>query len=406
MPDFQSYPPQARGHGRTLSSASSMSASSARSHQSNASSPTPTMEHLMRTIAQAPKGSKIGQDAAKALLIAERERHIRTGVPLSPIPSPRIMDSHGEFDAQRNARPQSPMHAPVAPLRIRREATHGSMSTSPTSPRVYGPHEDPFGLDVPEDVGSDDDVSVRSGLPPAITPTPTFTQDPQGMPQWPAIPSYPPRNTSLQGVRTGMMPEPKVPQEVPVPLLRGISRQQPALAIFWRGDVAQTFTLVTVGTGAGATDDAYPLQVAPNHTQIIEVPERWEGYVQRSNDIYDMPATRAHVAFNAYRRFSFFYVDYSHGHNGPVYMATEPTGDHAGSSRQVGHLAPPSIVGRTPNGSVFIRPTEEGSTYQRNAVTHFYRNFFSSAQDGAIVVADTDAATQATKDRHIVLDFA
>jgi len=393
MPNFTGYPPPARsaGHGRTLSQTSSQSAHSGISVQSAPNLPTPTMEGLMRTIAQAPRGSKIAQDAAKALLAAEKERRTRTGVPLSPIPSPR-----------------SP-HPPPRP--------------EPPGARIGarllddGLGEDPFELDVPDDVEPE---GTEQG---DATPPPTFTAQAGGMGQWPLIPSYPPPVAQNEdGIRQGgydlliggqerVLEAVQKPlllrdSEILPPMLHGVPSAQTALAIFWRGPEPQRFAIITDRTGPTGTDDTFPLTVAGNHTQIIEMPKKWAGFVQRMTDDLNTPATRAHVAFDAYRAFSFFYVSYVHGNNGPVLARAEPGGEQAGSRFMALDVAPPSILGTAPNKTQHIFPTWHGPNHRREAIVRFYRNFFNSPRQGAILSADEADASQVTRDRHIVLDFA
>jgi len=396
MPDFTSYPPQVRTHHRTRSQASNHSSHSAISTQSAPNVPTPTMEHLMRTIALAPRGSKLAQDAAKALLVAESERRTRTGVPLSPIPSPGL--------------PQEPPRRPEPPA----AALIGAKMMEDNL------GEDPFDLDVPEDVEPESQGSSSS----SSKTSPTFTPSPGGLGQWPLIPSYPPpaaqpsekmRKPSLdlliggqESTPPGVAHRPLVLPEDDLlpPLLHHVMPSQAALAIFWRGAAPQKFAIITDRAGPTGTDDTFPITVAANHTQIIEMPRAWAGFIQRITDDINTPATRAHVAFDAYKAFSFFFVNYVHGNNGPVFMQAEPSGVRAGSRLRAVSLAPPSILGTSPNKSQYVLPTWHGPNHRREAIVRFYQNFFSSPQSGAVLSQEEAEATQVTRDRHIVLDFA
>lgn len=394
MPNFISYPPPARssGHGRTLSQASSQSTHSARSTQSAPNLPTPTMEGLMRTIAQAPRGSKIAQDAAKALIVAERERRARTGVRLSPIPSPRMPLPHPE---------------PSPGARIGARVINDNLE------------EDPFDLDVPEDIDASETESGQGA------DAPSFTAHPGGTSQWPLVPAYPPPVAELEnvtGIRQGgydyliggqehVLEATRRPlllrdSEILPIMLQGVAATQAALAIFWRGPNPQRFAIVTDRTGPTGTDDTFPLTVAGNHTQIIEMPKAWTGFVQRLSDDLNTPATRAHIAFDAYRAFSFFYVSYIHGNNGPILARAEPGGEQAGSRFLALDVAPSSILGEAPNKTPYILPTWYGPNHRRDSIVRFYRNFLNAPLLGAVLAEDETAATQVTRDRHIVLDFA
>lgn len=389
-----------RGHRRKDSSAS---------NASNQSAPTPYMERLMAQIATSPKGSKMAEDTAKALLIAEQARFRETGVPLAR-PAPKVPPRQS---SKRVDNPYSPQSSPSEA-----GSSIGRMMLSPTLEQ-----EDPF--EYTQNMGSEGDVDELTNLYAELGPyqSPSLSQ---GYPE-DAVgsgsdrgnlfeePSYP----SMPGMRPGAedaLINGNAVGNVASSLLRNRSQMvrpkhnafsqvhpdQNALAIFWRGTVPGRFALISI-SDAG-TEDVFPLEVSAKHTQVLEMPPQWLGRVQRVTGHVSEPATECEVQFGGYRGLNFFGVSYAHGNNGPVVMRSDPSGEQAGSPFLAAQVAPASITQRDSGGVNVVVGTEGVTNQRRLAVCKFYRDFFDHAEQGAIMTGD-ESATVATRDRHLLLDF-
>jgi len=399
--------PRPSHHVRTPSNTSGYSVSSS---QSAPAALTPTMEHLMRTIAQAPKGSKVAQDASKALAAAEREHYTRGGrSPLYSPPSSRPVPIPAPVQSVSPPRPSRPFDPAWDTARI------GQVMLGPNS---LSSNEDAFEYDrpdVPQDASDLDDLPELAAFSDALGLSKSWS-GPSTQPVQGATLS---RQTSLKEHGEDRMlggqeiygPSPASPQQalLPVtalaPMMQTVHQDRCALAIFWRGQDTQTFLIVTDGTGLRGTDDAFPVTVQANHTQVIEMPLRWMGRIQKVTADPGTPATRCYVAFGGFKTFNFFHVSYVYGNNGPLVARAVPSDVQSGASFRALDVAPPSIMGRAGNQTVYIYPTNTGTSVMRHSVTRFYRNFFSGPQFGAILPEDDAAASQVTRDRHVVLDF-
>lgn len=421
-------PAPERGHHRRNSSHSSVA-----SNLSSASMPTLTMQALMQTIAQAPKGSKMAEDAAKALLLAERARSKATGVPLdlqhrSPKPAPA-----------------SPIVAPI-PLRPPSRASHRSRSDSNSSigrtmlspaplASSLAEEEDPFDL---EDFSLDDGggsvtdrymtfteilgapYDMHSWVNPPPTPAPLMP-----LPPTPSFVPSGPRHPALstQG-RDHVLYDATIDRDItPVPaitqdLLRtrsqylrprknaftGVSGEQNAIGIFWRGDRPQQFSLITENVGIQQTDDVFPIHVAAQNTQVVEIPRQWSGFVQKLSGTPGDPATRCEITFDGYAGMTFFGVTYAYGHNGGVVIRSSPSDVQAGSPFRAAQVAPDSLCTINATGQRVLLGTVNVQPYLQNNLHKFYRDFFETAEQGGIMY-DDQANIVSTRNRHLLLDF-
>lgn len=371
------------------------------SQASNQSAPPPVIEQLMASISAAPKGSKMAEDAAKALRMAERAKlHSPTPIRPTNLPERQL----GGRDAPRPPRPMPPV--PSSP------DTEGFGAIGAAFLADRPATEDPFEYDsYNQEITDITDFyneqtsygSETSDSAAGDTPLPWTSRE------------------GSYGLREGsddVMLDGSVAGNVATSLLRNRSQMvrpkanafthvaptQNALAIFWRGSTPQTFALITLGTGLHGADDAYPIEVAGKHTQVVEMPPQWSGRVQRVTGVESDPATRCEIQFGGYRGLTFFGVSYAYGNNGPAVIRSSPSSEEAGSPFRAVDVAPPAISAHDASGHRVVVGTQNVTNQRRLIVHKFYRDFFDHAEQGAILAND-ESGIVATRDRHLLIDF-
>lgn len=395
------------GHRRKASSSSV---------NSNQSAPLPSIDEIMRGLGATP-GGKIAEDARKALRLAERQRDATSPTILHhPIPRRSSSRAHRMPDVPATPSPVRQQPGDYAWASAERtspgsaaDAAFDAIGNALLAPDISS--EDPF-----EYAGHESDVDDITALYAQLY---ADVGSDAGS-NWPE-PADMRRRGATSGVRPGaedVMLDGAVAGNAPTTLLRNRSQMvrpktntfahvaptQNALAIFWRGDAPQNFALITHGSGSQGADDAFPIEVAAKHTQVVEMPNQWSGRVQRVTGTAQDPATRCDIQFGGYKGLTFFGVNYAYGNNGPAVIRSSPNGDTAGSPFRAMDVAPQQVIIRDAGGHRVLVGTEHVTNQQRLAVHKFYRDFFDHAEQGAII-ADDESGVVATRDRHVLIDF-
>ena len=275
-------------------------------------------------------------------------------------------------------------------------------TTSPRSAWPAAPAYPPSGYPGPRDIQSIGDVLTQFPLPGELSPNLRTLQ----LPRHPGLQLSP-----MLGGGNAQLP---AADPHTGPALRSrtnpfadVSQAANAVALTWRGPRSQTFALITTPGTPSYTQDAryFPVDVASSTTQVVEVPPSWAGRVQKMTGREDDPATWCELVFDGFRGMTFFNVSYLHGNNGPVLMYPWQDSPRSGSALRAAQVAPQGATVRDHGGTEVVCGTVEGPSPRRALVRRFYHEFDFTPAHGAVVPADTDQATRATHERHIVCDF-
>lgn len=324
----------------------------------------------MRTISQSPPGSKMAQDASRALLLAETERKRLTGLSLP---------SQGQHTP-----PQGPV---LSPARVQDIQERGGMM-------LFNDELADLIVDRDEDDPFDFDAYLSEHLP---APMPV-----RGMREGHHDVMF----STGERVPVPLPYSERIPPPRLPPMFKDVRPQNSGIAILWHGETPQPFLLTTQrGVGQTGTDDCFPVNVQPHQAQVIELPRCWQGAIHKQGLGQSGPATTCEVAFNRYQGFTFFKVSYVDGNNGPVVMRAVPSGVEAGSQFRALDVAPIAIMVPRGMGSAraILGTRERGP--QRSAVARFYQEYFQHPRQGAILPDDESSVTQVTRDRCIVLEY-
>lgn len=185
-----------------------------------------------------------------------------------------------------------------------------------------------------------------------------------------------------------------------------VPRQQNAVGISWAGIGNQKFALITDLQITRRYDHvrSFDFEVAPQGVQIVEVPPAWAGRVQKLTGREDDPATWAELTFDGYKGMTFFNVSYAHGNNGPIVVRDPYSSAQAGCRLKATDVAPYQIMTRDFGNNCVVCATDTGPSYVRTMARRFYREFLHEPHMGSADVDDQNG-WQATHSKHLFLEY-
>lgn len=184
----------------------------------------------------------------------------------------------------------------------------------------------------------------------------------------------------------------------------GVDKTQNAVAIVWHGSSKQTFSLFAnagpyqPGFGAWKT-----VEVDPGQSLVVQLPTSWSGRIQKMTGEAADPATWAEFACDQWQGLMFYDASYIRGYNGAIVMRASDGSGSKGSHDDFISEIDPSLLSKDSKGTTVIPATEGYDGSLDKGVIEFYRAHIATSV--AYARNFDDAATGATPDKHLIVDF-
>ena len=251
---------------------------------------------------------------------------------------------------------------------------------------------------------SDADSAV-SFAPPASRPsTPILTRRDRQAASPPASGAI--TQPAVAAPEKALAPQGSTPNDAQ--LFAGIGPGQNAVAIIWRGDYVATFNAyANAGPYQPGLGEAYKsVTVQPGKHALMALPQGWSGRVQLmsgSGNAAD-PASWSELTFQGWKSLTWFDCSVIRGLNAALSMRASDGSSQAAIPAGTLEKAPHSIKMQDSGGRWVIKDTETytGSVNQ-DAIDWLQQDL----PPGAAYIRNWDnAATHATRDQHLVLEFS